>query len=363
MTKTIFRLISSGVLAVLTGLWIFLAKSCPAFWFRFYPALSRRLMTLLSGLTSALPIPVCEILALLAALWLIFTFVRALHRKRFVRWLSGLLLAAVLLVNLYVSVWGLNYFAPPVNEVLQLPDEQYTTAQLRAATEYFRELAGESARLLPRNADGTLQGAGFDACADSVQTCFETMKTARGAPFDGSTARVKKLLSSRLCGKLGTTGVFVCLTGESCVSSTSYPAALPLTMAHEMAHRLGFAREDEANFVAVYACLGYGDANCRYSAAYLAYIYCYNSLAKADPTAASEVAAGCSDLFRADLDATTEHYEKQESKAASEVFDKVYDGYLKSFSVESGVQSYGEVTDLLLNWFYSDRFQVAAPLN
>ena len=43
--------------------------------------------------------------------------------------------------------------------------------------------------------------------------------------------------------------------------------------------------------------------------------------------------------------------------------DKVYDGYLKSFSVESGVQSYGEVTDLLLNWFYSDRFQVAAPLN
>ena len=310
MTKTIFRLISSGVLAVLTGLWIFLAKSCPAFWFRFYPALSRRLMTLLSGLTSALPIPVCEILALLAALWLIFTFVRALHRKRFVRWLSGLLLAAVLLVNLYVSVWGLNYFAPPVNEVLQLPDERYTTAQLRAATEYFRELAGESARLLPRNADGTLQGAGFDACADSVQTCFETMKTARGAPFDGSTARVKKLLSSRLCGKLGTTGVFVCLTGESCVSSTTYPAALPLTMAHEMAHRMGFAREDEANFVAVYACLGYGDANCRYSTAYLAYIYCYNSLAKADPTAASEVAAGCSDLFRADLDATTEHYEK-----------------------------------------------------
>ena len=121
MTKTIFRLISSGVLAVLTGLWIFLAKSCPAFWFRFYPTLSRRLMTLLSGLTSALPIPVCEILALLAALWLIFTFVRALHRKRFVRWLSGLLLAAVLLVNLYVSVWGLNYFAPPVRAVYDRP--------------------------------------------------------------------------------------------------------------------------------------------------------------------------------------------------------------------------------------------------
>ena len=321
-------------------------------------------MTLLSGLTSALPIPVCEILVLLAALWLIFTFVRALHRKRFVRWLSGLLLAAVLLVNLYVSVWGLNYFAPPVNEVLQLPDERYTTAQLRAATEYFRELAGESARLLPRNADGTLQGAGFDACADSVQTCFENHEDCpRRNP---STARPR---GSKSCCRAGSAASSArraslsALTGESCVSSTTYPAALPLTMAHEMAHRMGFAREDEANFVAVYACLGYGDANCRYSAAYLAYIYCYNSLAKADPTAASEVAAGCSDLFRADLDATTEHYEKQESKAASEVFDKVYDGYLKSFSVESGVQSYGEVTDLLLNWFYSDRFQVAAPLN
>ncbi len=362
MTKTIFRLIASGVLAVLTGLWIFLAKTCGAFWFRFYPALSRWVMTALSGLTSVLPVPVCEILLLLAVLWLIYSLSRALHRKRVLSWLSGLLLAAVLLVHLYVSLWGLNYFAPTANETLGLPSEQYSTARLREATEYFRDLAGTLARITPRNADGTLQGADFDACADSVQTCLEALKSAEGAPFDGSTAKVKRLLSSKLCGKLGTTGVFVCLTGESCVSSTTYPAALPVTMAHEMAHRLGFARENEANFVALYACLSYGDASCRYSGAYLSYIYCYNALAAADPAAASEVAAGCSDLFRADLDATSAHYEKQESKTASEVFDKVYDGYLKSFSVESGVQSYGEVTDLLLNWFYSDRFQVAAPL-
>ena len=33
-------------------------------------------------------------------------------------------------------------------------------------------------------------------------------------------------------------------------------------------------------------------------------------------------------------------------------FGFVYDTYLKSFSVEEGVQSYGEVADLLLIWYF-----------
>ena len=39
-------------------------------------------------------------------------------------------------------------------------------------------------------------------------------------------------------------------------------------------------------------------------------------------------------------------------ETAAELSDKVYDTYLKSFSVKSGVQSYGEVADLLLVWYF-----------
>ena len=170
--------------------------------------------------------------------------------------------------------------------------------------------------------------------------------------FDGSTVRVKKLLSSPLMGKIGMTGGFICLTGESCVSTTTHSASMPFTMCHEIGHRMAFAREDEANFAGFLACVANDRPEFRYSGYYAAFRYCYNALYQADPQAAGEVWAGVSAAVARDWNASVEHYEAMRSETASDVTDAVYDTYLKSFSVESGVRSYGEVTDLLLDWYF-----------
>lgn len=67
-------------------------------------------------------------------------------------------------------------------------------------------------------------------------------------------------------------------------------------------------------------------------------------------TAASEIWADLSDGVRADIQAANEHYAQYEGKV-QDAATKVNDTYLKAFSEESGVQSYGEAADLLIAWY------------
>ncbi len=351
MTKTILRLMLSGILTVLTAAMVLAAKFLTPVVFAFYPAFSRWIVGVLAGITSVVPFAVWEILLILLVIWFFTSLIRAILRGRMVRWLAGVLLGVCILATAFVAVWGLNYYAPKMQERLGLPEKQYTAQELKVAAIYFRDMANATAPLVSRDENGVMREGDFQTLAKAAGEGYETLAETMDC-FDGSTVRVKKLLSSRLMGATGTTGVFICLTGESGVSTTTFSASMPFTMCHEIGHRMAFARENEANFAAFLACEANERAEFRYSGYYSAFIYCYNALCDVDSAAAAEVRQGCGPFLAADCNAAVAHYNEIEDKTASEVYGEVYDTYLKSFSVESGIQSYGEVTDLLLIWYF-----------
>ena len=351
MTKTILRLTLSGALLVLTGIMVLAANFLTPFVFSFYPDLSRGAIKVIAAITSVVPLALCELLVVFLVFWFIFTLIRAIKRARMVRWLTGVLLSICILVTSFVGLWGLNYYAPPMQERLGLPSRQYTAQELKEATLYYRDMANALSAEVERDENGVMAQYDFSDLAKHAGDGFELLDKFYEC-FDGSTVRVKKLLSSPLMGKIGMTGGFICLTGESCVSTTTHSASMPFTMCHEIGHRMAFAREDEANFAGFLACAANDRPEFRYSGYYAAFRYCYNALYKADPQAAGEVWAGVAAAVARDWNASVEHYESLRSETASDVTDAVYDTYLKSFSVESGVQSYGEVTDLLLDWYF-----------
>lgn len=351
MLKSVRRLIGSGVLLALTALLIAAAKFANEIVFAFYPKYSRIALGFLADLTAPLPFAVWEVAAALILLWFFVSLFLAILHGRLIRWLTGVLLGASFAAFAFVALWGLNYFAPSMQQRLNLPERQFTVQELREATEYYRDRANESADAVERDADGVMVCGDFEELAQAAGTGY-TALAERYDCFDGSTARVKPVLISKLMGAAGTTGVFIAFTGESCVSSTTFSASVPETMCHEIAHRMAFAREDEANFAAFLACMENGRADFVYSGYYSAFIHCYNALYRADKTAASEVMAGASASVRTDLAAASRHYDEVEDKAAVEVHETVYDTYLKTFSVESGVQSYGDVVDLLATWYF-----------
>ena len=354
MTKTILRLTLSGVLLVLTGIMVLLANLLTPVVFSFYPDFSRRVIQVIAAVTSIIPIALCELLPVFLIFWFIFTLVRAIKRAQMVRWLTGVLLSVCILVTVFVGIWGLNYYAPPMQERLNLESRQYSARELKEATIYYRDMANSLAAQVERDANGVMAEYDFGTLAKQAGDGFDTLAKTYDC-FDGSTVRVKKLLSSPIMGKIGMTGGFICFTGESCVSTTTHTASMPFTMCHEIGHRMAFAREDEANFAGFLACTANERPEFRYSGYYAAFRYCYNALYDVDPQAAFDVWSGVSDEIAADWNASVKHYRSIRSETAAEVTDSVYDTYLKSFSVESGVQSYGEVTDLLLDWYFGGK--------
>lgn len=343
--RTIGRLILSAVVLLLTGLLAAVAIYLPDFFFGFYTNFSKQVLNTLAGITGVFPFAVWEILVVLLVLLALYFLI---HNRKFLSWLSGVALLICVLFFAFVALWGLNHFGPSISDRVGLAVTQYSKEQLAAAAGYMADQATLWADQVPREADGSMT-TDFVAWAKQANTGYDVLAQENGF-FAGSKAPVKKLLSGRLFSYMGFTGIFIAYTGESNVNPETFSASLPFTMCHELAHRLTVAAEDEANFCAFLACLENPDPAFQYSGWYSAFVYTYNALYAADRTLAAQVWERAGETLRQDCSRANAHYDQFEGQV-QEVAQKANDTYLKVFKEESGVQSYGEVADLLIAWY------------
>lgn len=350
MLKTLSRVICAAVLLLLTALMAALAYLLPETVFAFYTDFSKTAVGLVGKLSALTPFTLWELLLAVLILWAVVRLIVCIRKARFGRWVSGVLLTVSLGLFLFVGLWGLNYYAPPLGQRLDIPRCEHSSQELAQATRYFMNCANRLAGELPRQEDGSLAAEDFSLLAEEVPEAFAEM-ALQYPYFSKEPPRVKYLLTDELISKTGTTGMFICLTGESGVSRLTYEVSLPFTMCHEAAHAMALAREDEANFAAFLACIHSPRADFRYSGYYNAFLYCYNALYRTDPDAAKELRKEANELLNGDLRRAGEHYEALRNEKATEITDRVYDSYLKSFSVSEGKASYSQVVELLMDWY------------
>jgi hypothetical protein len=350
MFKALGRVIASAILLVLTGLMASFARYAPDWFFSFYTDLSRRVAAFLGKIVGPLPFSVCEVLIVLLLLWGIYTLVRVIcRRKGLLAWLVGVLLAGCIGLFLFTALWGLNHFGPSVTEKLGMETELGTREELVAATNYFLDQANALSAQTDRAADGTVSVPSFRTLAQQAVEDFSKLSETYDY-FTEPVSPPKRIFCWYPMSKAGFTGIYLCFTGESCVNPDTYPATLPFTMCHELAHSQAVAAEEDANFVAFLACMGSDDPLSRYSACFNAFIYCYNALWEKDQSAALEIAARMNDAVRADNDANNARYAEYDG-VARETVQQLNDTYLKAFSEELGVESYGAVADNLVAWY------------
>ena len=344
--RAVSRLILSAVILILTGLLAAVAMYLPDFFFSFYTDFSKQALNAVSSVTGAFPFAVWEVgLVVLVLLALYFLF----HNRRFLSWLSGVVLLASVLVFAFTALWGLNHFNNvTVADRLGLTVTAYSRDQLQDTAQYMADQASLWANQVERDTDGAM-AADFDGWAALAEDGYAVL-AQENAFFRGSGAPVKKLLSSRLFSYMGFTGIFMTYTAECNVNAETFSASLPFTICHELAHRLTVAAEDQANFCAFLACRENSDPAFQYSCWYSAFIYTYNALHKVDKEAAAAVWNSLDPQVQADCRRANEHYDQFEGEV-QEAATKANDAYLKVFKEESGVQSYGEVADLLIAWY------------
>ncbi len=159
----------------------------------------------------------------------------------------------------------------------------------------------------------------------------------------------KFVIASEAMSYGGIAGIYIPYTGEANVNIDQPPLLIGASGAHEAAHAMGIARENEAEFMAYLVCSDPSNTlSLQYSGTMLALIHCTNQLYKIDPDAYIAIATEhYSDGMLRDLADYNAYWESFEGPV-EEAVTTMNDNYLQHNGLDSGVQSYGEVVDLLL---------------
>lgn len=265
--------------------------------------------------------------------------------------LTTLLTAAAAIYAGFCLLWGTYYYSESFAQRENLSDDPISVQQLQAVTEYFAEQANYYSSMVQRDESGvycTPEEEIFRKAPELYDNISKEFKSLNSVYIKTKSFEISKVLSL-----VDFTGFFFPFTGEANVNTDSPRCYLPSTIAHEISHQRGVAQEQQANFVAVVACMEYGDADYCYSAALLAYVHLGNALYKADYDAWKTIYESLDGNVLADFAYNREYWAKYESPIKS-VSNTVYEGFLKSNGQSLGLQSYGDCVDLLVNYYYDE---------
>ena len=320
-----------------------------------YPYVTRSVQSFLTAWTGGVDFLVWQAVILFLAVVLVATLVLVfIFRAKVIRWLGWALTVVMAVVLLHTGIYGLNRFAGPIEDDLRLNMVDYTQSELEDATIFYRDLAGELSGKVSRDENGDPAFAAFEELAALTGDGYRKLARERSfSIFGGDYTPVKKLGWAAIYSAQGKTGVTVALTGEAAVNPKIPDQGIPFAMAHEMAHRLCIARDDETNFAAFLSCTANENLEYQYSGYFMAYRFCIEALQSVDAEAAEEIAAGCSDTLQADIDGYDRYFdENREDKLTTRLVTTVTDTYNEATTNEE--VRYSSVCDYLVNWHISE---------
>ena len=353
--------LTAAIFAAITWALTSFAESHGALVDMVYPYLTRVIQTTLAEWTAGADYLLWQLLAVvLIAVFIASIVVTIALRWNVFQWAGWVLAAASCLWMLHTGVFGLNYYAGPLADDIRLETSTGSTiSELVQTTTYFRDKANELAEQINRDSNGDPDYPSFEELAEMAGAGFESLTYDHSySVFAGSTVPVKKLGWADMYTSMGITGFTFSLTGEAAVNPQIPVVSMPFTMCHEMAHRMCIAAERDANLAAYLACIANPDPIYQYSGYFMAFRYCYNSLSgvstSAAKKAAKEIYAGVSDQVLEDLGDYRKWVNISVKPTAQKVGNTINDSYIKGNGDESGVKSYGEVTDLLVSWYVQE---------
>jgi len=236
-----------------------------------YPVISTSLRTI----SSIVPFPLGDVLYLLLIGFIIYSLVifygkllkKQVHKTG--AWLAVMQVVKFILI-LYIAfkmLWGLNYSRPSITHKLGISNHRYTGQQLVLLAQLIIQKINHLEKLrsnLPP--------------AERAKYNIKTLQALATASYDDLSQEqpffsyrspvVKPVINSWMITKIGLEGYYNPLSGEANLNMLLPAVDLPFVTAHEIAHQLGVAREDEANLVGYLVATNSKDLNFQYSGYY-----------------------------------------------------------------------------------------------
>ncbi len=304
----------------------------------------------LAYLTGWIPISFAEILLILIPLSLVVAIVYIVRKRKdktkLIRFTLSVLIIPMYIYSTFVLTFATAYRGVTLEEKLGLDRSQLSKDDLIYVTDILSERLSEYSDEIEYSDSGlSVMPYSFSELNTKLNDAYKKA-VAKYDFISDLKSNVKPVLLSEPMTYTHISGVYTFFTGEANVNVNYPDFVTPFTMAHEMAHQRGIAREDEANFVAFLVCLESDDSYILYSAYLNMLEYYFSPLYAADPNAYTEMRVSLGAYVNAELSAYSEFFEKYRDSVISDISNSVNNGYLQLQGQPEGHKSYGLVVEL-----------------
>jgi len=313
----------------------------------FYPIISIFLRYLLGWL----PFSFGDILYGVLIFWLIawiFKVVRLVRRPKQLpgRVIRRILRTTVVFLAIYIVfnvLWGINYNRRGIASQLGLTIEQYSVAELKNMNELLLQKTNTANALLMKQPPAVLSRR--ELFQQSQEAYIQLNKQYTFLNYQP--ASLKRSMWGWLGNYVGFLGYYNPFTGEGQVNTTVPQFLQPYTCCHEIAHQIGYAKENEANFVGYLAAASSKDESFQYSVYLDLFLYANRNLYQIDSSAARSFANELLPPIKDDLKEWRK-FSYRHKNPVEPLIRWGYGKFLESNEQPSGLLSYDEVTGFLI---------------
>ncbi len=250
---------------------------------------------------------------------------------------ANLALSVAAILGLYACwfelSWGWNYARSPIETRVRFDPSRVTPVSAAALRE--RAMQQMNALAAPAHAR-----AGVPLDLDALRGAWLPAVQRGGDAWEPWASLPKPTIADPFMMATGTSGFINPFTLNVALSSDLLWFERPFDLAHEWSHDAAYAREDEANYLAIVTCLRSPDPVVRYSGWFELFLYLPQKRHYAHREFVPLVWQDFAALRKRDarhINVLLAHWSWQ-----------TYNAYLKSNRVASGIQNYDEVTRLML---------------
>lgn len=274
-------------------------------------------------------------------------FQKKLTRAYFVDAMQQAIFFFLFIYVFFNLLWGLNYNRKGISHQLGIQVQPYTLSELDALTNALQVKLNNIAILVT------------DAQRDSFarkRDLFRESELAYASAskeypfFSYRPASLKPSIFSYAGNYLGFQGYYNPFSGEAQVNTTIPRFLEPFVTAHEIAHQLGYGKENEANFVAFLACKNFDSPAFQYSLYFDLYNYASNEIFKRDSVRAREFYTRLHPRVVKDFAELRKFY-RSYNNPVEPVITWTYGHFLKANNQPGGKLTYNEVVAWLIAYY------------
>ena len=300
---------------------------------------------LISNITNFLKLNVGDLLYLIS-LPITFKYLYNSNTRRIFFYRAGF--TSIFIYSFFYFSWGIHYNKKSINQ--EYAFSNYQIDELVETTEYYISKVNNIHKKLTINPNEKVSlTSSFE---EIVYECKISIKELKTNNISTENLKVNKSYFSLLISYLGFTGYINPFTLEANINSRIPKISYPSTISHEIAHQIGYASENEANYIGIISNQISKNIEINYSGSLLALQYLMRELYLNDKILYNDKMKKINKGVLKNIDEKAEFSNKYKNPFEPFV-KKAYDLYLKKNNQSFGIKSYGLVVNLLIYDYHS----------